>query len=81
MNHQDGPCCRFAGARPFWRKVTAWHARTLESRADPLTAELARAYVAGLLSGIPQKRRADAERRVLALVSDLYREAGTRPPG
>jgi hypothetical protein len=63
------------------RKLTAWFARTMESRADPLTAELARAFVAGLLSGIPEKRRADAERRVLDFVAELYRQAGARPPG
>jgi hypothetical protein len=62
------------------RKLTAWFARTMETRADPLTAELARAFVAGLLSGIPEKRRADAERRVRALVADLYRKAGARLP-
>lgn len=32
------------------------------------------------LSGIPEKQRADAERGVLAIVAELYREAGGRPP-
>ena len=62
------------------RKLTVWYARTMESRGDPLTADLARAFVAGLLSGIPEKKRAEAERRLLGMVAELYREAGAKPP-
>lgn len=62
------------------RKLTVWYARTVASRGAVPTAEEARAFVAALVAGIPEKKRERAERRVLDVLAEVYREAGAKPP-
>lgn len=71
------------GARPRnanRRKLTEWYVRTMPSRGERLTPELARAFVASMLEGLPADRRPAAEREVWALVERIYTDAGQTPP-
>lgn len=62
------------------RKLTEWYVRTMPERGEKLTPELARAFVAALVEGVPEKKRDDAERAVWRMLAGIYRDAGAEPP-
>jgi hypothetical protein len=62
------------------KKLTEWYVRTMPVRGESLTPELARAFVASMLDGIPEEKRAAAERDVWRMLAKVYKDAGAEPP-
>jgi hypothetical protein len=62
------------------RKLVEWYVRTLSTRGDALTPELARAFVSVLVEGLPTAKREEAERGVWTMLERAFQEAGTPPP-
>lgn len=63
------------------KKLTEWYVRTMPVRSESLTPELASAFVASMLDGIPEEKRESAERDVWRMLEKIYRDAGAEPPG
>jgi len=63
------------------KKLTEWYVRTMPVRGESLTPELASAFVASMLDGIPEEKRKSAERDVWRMLEKIYRDAGAEPPG
>lgn len=63
------------------KKLTEWYVRTMPTRGESLTPELARAFVASMLDGIPKDKRKAAERDVWRMLGKVYKDAGAEPPG